>query len=69
MEFMDFQASMEIAQDRDKVMNRSDLDTGRARGDSMITMVDSVTDHGINHQHNNAMVTIVKGFDHHHDED
>ena len=50
MEFMDFQANMEIAKDRDRDMDHSDLDTGRARGDSMITMVDSVTDHGINHQ-------------------
>jgi hypothetical protein len=69
MEFVDFQANMEIAMDKDRDMNHSDLDTGRARGDSMIKVIDLVTDHGINHHQKNAMVTVVKGFDHHHDED
>ena len=63
---MDFQANMEIARDKDRGMNNLDLDTGRARGDSMIKMIDSVTDHGIIHQQKNAMVTVIKGFDHHH---
>ena len=63
---MDFQANMEIARDKDRGMNHLDLDTGRARGDSMIKMIDSVTDHGIIHQQKNAMVTVIKGFDHHH---
>jgi hypothetical protein len=64
-----FSGEHEIARDKDRDMNHSDLDTGRTCRDSMIKMIDSVTAHGINHLQKNAMVTVVKGFDHHHNED
>ena len=48
MECLDFKASMDI--DKDMEMNYSNLDIGKARGDSMVKVITIVTGYGINHQ-------------------